>query len=180
MRLLNTSARYGVVSQCLHWVTAALVVVLLVTGKAGHIEAEEGNALCFWHSSLGVLVFLLVIARILWRFFAPMPKQPETSSRLAGRLARGLHLLFYVLLVALPISGWLAASAEGGAVSLFGWGALPGWNVPAGEEFFEEAHEVLGNILLLLVILHALAALKHHFVDKDDVLSRMLPQSRKS
>jgi cytochrome b561 len=87
--------------------------------------------------------------------------------------------LFYLFLLALPLSGWLASSAEGGAVSFFGVATLPQWNVGAGgEELFEEAHEVLGNILLVLVSLHVLAALKHHFVDKDDVLLRMLPASR--
>jgi cytochrome b561 len=179
MQLLNTSGRYGAVSQTLHWVTAALVVVLIVSGEAGDIEAEEGNGLYFWHSSLGLLVLLLVIARIVWRLVTPPPKPPATVSRFAGRVASGLHLLFYAFLVALPLSGWLASSAEGGTVSFFGVAMLPQWNA-GGEEFFEEAHEVLGNILLVLVILHALAALKHHFMDKDDVLLRMLPASRRS
>jgi cytochrome b561 len=206
MQLLNTSERYGAVSQTLHWMTAALVVVLIVSGKAGDIEAEEGNELHFWHSSLGLLVLLLVIARIVWRFVTPPPKQPATASRLAGRMATALHLLFYAFLVALPLSGWLASSAEGGTVSFFGVATLPQWSAPrpssanvavdeegeriasssaaredqeGGEDFFEEAHEVLGNALLILVILHALAALKHHFMDKDDVLLRMLPASRK-
>jgi len=181
MQLVNTSARYGVVSQTLHWIIAALVVALIVMGKAGDIDAEEGNSLYFWHTSLGLLVLLLVIARILWRFVTPLPKHPTTMSRLAGRVATGLHLLFYVFLLALPLSGWLASSAEGGTTTFFGVATLPAWNVGgAGEDLFEEAHEVLGNVLLILVILHALAALKHHFVDKDDVLLRMLPASSKS
>lgn len=179
MNLLNTPARYGIVSQSLHWVTALLVVVLILSGKAGDIDAEDGNVLYFWHSSLGLLIFLLVVARIIWRFITPPPKKLATGSRLMGRVAAGLHLIFYVLLVALPLSGWLASSAEGGLVSLFGFGTLPRWSVGAGGELFEEAHEVLGNILLILVVLHGLAALKHHFVDKDDVLLRMLPASRR-
>jgi cytochrome b561 len=178
MQWINTSGRYGAVSQTIHWITAALVVALIVSGKAGDIDAEEGSRLYFWHSSLGLLILLLVVARILWRFVTPPPKQPAATSRLAGRVATSLHLLFYVFLLALPISGWLASSAEGGTVSFFGLATLPQWSA-GGEDFFEEAHEVLGNILLLLVILHALAALKHHLIDKDDVLLRMLPSSKK-
>jgi len=193
MQLVNTSARYGIVSQTLHWTIAALAVALIVMGKAGDVEAEAGNSLYFWHASLGLLVLFLVLVRIVWRFVTPVPKHPATMPRLAGRAAAGLHFLFYILLVALPLSGWLASSAEGAPVSFFGVATLPTWTLQAspaantgvaeagegGEEFFEEAHEVLGNVLLLLVVLHALAALKHHFVDKDDVLVRMLPQSGK-
>lgn len=176
MQLFNTSTRYGAVSGVLHWITAAVVVILIVSGKAGDVDAEDGNALYFWHSSLGLLVLLLVVARIAWRFVTPPPKPPAMMSALAGRAAAGLHLLFYVFLVLLPLSGWLASSAEGGVVSFFGVATLPQWSLAGGgEEFFEEAHEVIGNILLILVILHALAALKHHFLDRDDVLSRMLP-----
>lgn len=180
MQLVNTSARYGAVSQSLHWAIAGLVVALILMGEVGDVDAEEGNALYFWHSSLGVLVMLLVIARVGWRLMSPPPRQPQTMSRLAGRLAKSMHAIFYVLLLALPISGWLVASAEGAPVSLFGAVAIPAWAGAGQEETFEEAHEILGNILLILVSLHALAALKHHFVDKDDVLLRMLPRSTKS
>jgi cytochrome b561 len=139
---------------------------------AGDVEAEAGNSLYFWHASLGLLVLFLVLVRIIWRFITPVPKHPATMPRLAGRAAAGLHFLFYILLVALPLSGWLASSAEGAPVSFFGVATLPAWTLQAspaantggadagegGEEFFEEAHEVLGNVLLLLVVLHALAA----------------------
>jgi cytochrome b561 len=168
-------------------------------GKAGDIEAEEGgNALYYWHSSLGVLVFLLVLARIAWFFVSPPPRLPPSTSRLMRSMARSLHASFYALLLALPLSGWLASSAEGASVSFFGLGTLPRWEIQAGgpaaraapededkgtaargesgEEFFEEAHEFLGDALLILVALHALAALKHHFVNGDDVLTRMLPR----
>jgi cytochrome b561 len=117
---------------------------------------------------------------MLWRFVTPAPMRPASMSLTAGRLASGLHVVFYVLLVALPLSGWLAASAEGGSVSLFGLATLPAAAGAGGEKFFEEAHEVLGDLMLILVIVHALAALKHHFLDKDDVLLRMLPASRRS
>jgi cytochrome b561 len=172
MQLLNTSSQYGAVSRSIHWTTAVLVILLLVSGKAGEIEPESSNALYYWHSSLGLLVLLMVVARIAWRLVTPAPQLPATMSGASARIARGLHTAFYVLLLALPVSGWLTASAEGGPVTFFGM-AVPPWQAsPASSE---EVHEVLGNVLIILIVLHALAALKHHFVDKDGVLRRMLP-----
>jgi cytochrome b561 len=178
MKVVLSPDRYDVISQCLHWLTALLVVALLISGKVGDVDAEEGNALYYWHSSLGFLVLELVVARIVWRLLMPAPTFPATMSRAAGMLARVFHLAFYLLLIALPVSGWLVASAEGGTVSLFGLTPLPAWN--PGTETFEEVHEVLGNVLMILVVLHAIAALKHHFVDRDNVLLRMLPALGKS
>jgi len=175
MKILNTPSRYGVVSQGLHWLTAAVVVILILTSKSGDFEPADGGALYYWHTSLGLLVLLLVVARVLWRIVTPPPPAPVGQSRLAGRLAHGLHILFYLLLVALPLSGALAAAADGGAVSFFGLVTLPVGLASADGEFFEEMHELLGNVLLVVVALHALAALKHHYIDKDDVLTRMLP-----
>lgn len=207
MSLVNTATRYGVVSQSLHWLTVLLVIVLLISGKVGEIEVEGGgNALYYWHSSLGVLVLAVVVARIVWRFVTPPPKLPKTTSTFARSFAQSLHIAFYALLVALPLSGWLVASAEGAPVRFFGVMTLPRWEVSsfsstpretprseldrvtgqqeegegAGEELFEEVHEVLGNLLLVFAILHAMAALKHHFVDKDDILARMLPTRSRS
>jgi cytochrome b561 len=175
MKILNTAARYGAVSQTLHWLTAAVVAILILTGMSGDFEPQDGGALYYWHTSLGLLVLLLVVARVLWRIVTPSPRPPVGQSRLAGRVAHGLHWLLYLLLVALPLSGGLAAAQEGGVVSFFSLVTLPTWAAASGGDFFEEMHEVLANVLLVVIALHALAALKHHYVDKDDVLRRMLP-----
>lgn len=205
MQLRNDTSRYGSVSQWLHWTTAALIVVLLVMGNAFDMEADEpGSALFFWHSSLGVLVFILAVARIGWLLFSGPPALPQSASRLFRVLVRGSHVALYILLFALPVSGWLAASSERAAVPFFGIATVPAWQgaqaqpIPAaaprvptrsavaqggadageGEGGFKEMHEVLGNVLLALASFHVLAALKHHFVDHDDVLRRMLPRSK--
>jgi len=92
--------------------------------------------------------------------------------------ARAIHHSFYALLIALPFSGWLLVSAEGDAVSFFNWFNVPALPVPGGEaseDFIEETHEILGNVLLALAGVHVLAGLKHHFMDRDNVLRRMLP-----
>jgi cytochrome b561 len=178
MTILNTPSRYGAVSQWLHWLTVGLVAVLVIGGKAGDIEPREGGVLYVLHTSLGLLVAMLVAARLVWRVITPPPLAPARQSRLATQAAHGLHGLFYLLLLALPLSGWLAACEKGGEVSFFGLATLPVWRAAADGDVFEEMHEVLGNLLLILVALHVLAALKHHFIDRDQVLSRMLPESR--
>jgi cytochrome b561 len=178
----------------------ALVIALLVSGKVTDIEADHPGDIPFlWHGSLGVLVLVLVLSRIVWAFISPAPPFPHTMTRAARLGARGMHLALYVLLVALPLSGWLAASSEGASVNFFGVVSIPSWDLsnsrvaPAGaeneamgteatgerrKEFFEEFHEVLGNALLILASFHALVALKHHFLNRDEVLKRMLPQSK--
>ncbi len=201
MQLANDSARYGVVSQWLHWATAALVIVLLVTGKVGDIEADKpGNVMFFWHSSLGVLVLLLAAARIIWGLFSATPSLSHRTSRINQRLARSMHIWLYVLLLALPVSGWLTSSAEGASISFFGIVDLPKLDIKSAtraallgnpepkmeaagggnESGWKEIHEVLGNVLLFLASVHILAALKHHFIDRDEVLKRMLPVWRKT
>lgn len=185
MRSIDGVARYGAVSQAIHWITVVLVIVLLLTGLVGHPEADEpGNATFMWHGSLGVLVFVLAIARLFWRHLSRVPELPATMKPAERSIARAMHVAFYVLLFALPLTGWLVASAEGASVNFFGVTALPGWDFGAAhespaakerEELFEEVHEVLGYAILVLAIVHMLAALKHHFVDRDDVLRSMLP-----
>lgn len=209
MQLTNDTFRYGSVSQWLHWGTVALVIVLLVMGNAFDIEADEpGSALYFWHGSLGVLVFILAAARIIWLLFSRPPALPQSTTPLTRVLARSTHVALYALLFALPVSGWLAASAERAAVPFFGIATVPPWSGSAppaarratreskltvtthggknlttevggeGENAFKELHEILGNVLLALATFHVLAALKHHFVNRDDVLRRMLPRGR--
>jgi len=199
----NNSVRYGAVVQAFHWLTVVLIVVLLWTGWGADVEADEpGNSAFFWHSSLGVLVVTLALARLLWRFFTSAPSLPASMRRGQRAFARAVHIGLYVLLFALPVTGWLVASAEGGTVSFFGL-ALPSLQGASGAaspavrphaaesdekdagtvstsgekrgEFWEEAHEVMAYVILGLAILHALAALKHHFVDRDNVLRSMLP-----
>jgi cytochrome b561 len=201
------STRYGAVSQALHWITVGLVIVLLLTGKVGDVETDEpGSALFVWHGSLGVLVLVLTLLRILWTLVARAPAPLPGQSPFNRAVARGMHAALYALLVALPLSGWLAASAGGASVNFFWTATLPRWDVAGGvtsskptapvadvrdddesagaaaakgkerDEAFEEIHEFLGNALLILASLHVLAALKHQFMDRDGLMMRMLPR----
>lgn len=197
----NPSTRYGSVSQALHWMTALLAIVLLVIGKMGLVDMEHaGSAGFMWHGSLGVLVLALVALRVLWRLASPPPPFPSTMTRLGRIAATTMHMSLYALLVALPLSGWLAASAEGNRVNFFNVATLPAWAGSAAsraepaaqpgmraapqasgedsEDFAKELHELLGDALIILVGLHVLAALKHQFVDRDGTIRRMLPATR--
>ena len=198
MAATKQSTRYDRVSQLLHWEVALLVLVLLVMGKTGLVEADHpGSAAFMWHGSLGVLVLVSVAARALWRLRHPPPEFPATMTRLGRIAARTMHASLYVLLIALPLSGWLAASSEGSNVNLFNVATLPRWGasmpsdtrptaVPGmraapeseeggSEDLAEEVHEFLGDALILLASLHVLAALKHQYIDRDELIRRMLP-----
>lgn len=198
---MNASTRYDGFSQFLHWAVVLLVLVLLVMGKAGLVEADHPDSAAFmWHGSLGVVVFVLVAVRAFWRLRRPPPGFPSTMTRLGRIAARTTHASLYVLLIALPLSGWFAAASEGSSVNFFNVATLPRWGgsvsadtgpaavprmkaVPESQEegredFAEEVHEFLGDALIILASVHVLAALKHQFIDHDELIRRMLPGAR--
>lgn len=196
------AARYGAVLQFLHWATALAVLVLLIMGKMGLVDVDHPTSATFmWHGSLGVLVLALVALRLLWRFVRPPPALPSRMGPLARVGARAMHATLYAMLIALPLSGWIAASSEGARVNFLNIATLPAWTgvssgraesaaaprassarEPVGEEredLAEELHELLGDALIVLVSLHILAALKHELVDHDHLVRRMLPAPRR-
>lgn len=174
--LRNTTDSYGLVSRTLHWLLAALLLAVLVLGLVvedmakGPLRAATMN----WHQSLGFLVLVLVAVRLLWRLVNPLP-QP-LGAGLAGRLAVLMHWVLYALMIAQPLSGWLLIQAEGHELALFGRMPLPA--LVAESEVLEEVMEALhGGIWVVLATAalgHVAAALKHHFIDRDRTLTRML------
>jgi cytochrome b561 len=129
------------------------------------------------HKSIGITILILALLRLVWRFFGAVPADPPRAPRWQTLLAHGTHYLLYVLLFAIPFSGWLMSSARNFSVSWFGLVTLPDLIAPnkAAYSFLHEAHEFMGDVLMYVAILHAVAALKHHFIDRDNVLRRMLP-----
>ena len=178
MNLSQAPQSYDSVSKALHWLIALLAFAQLGMGKFFEVEADEADSLFELHSALGLLVLALMLVRIAWRLTHAVPDQPAGTPPLLRLVALGMHGGFYLLLIALPLSGWALTSIEGDAVSFFGAFPVPSLPVAGGEEmedFIEEAHELMGNVLLVLAGLHVLAGLKHHFIDRDNVLRRMLP-----
>jgi cytochrome b561 len=172
----ETPAPYSRLSIGLHW-----FMLLLLAAVSACIELREvyprGSAirdgLKTWHYLLGLSVFGLVGLRLLARIGAPRLAGPRSWT---DWLAAAVHLALYAIMIAMPILGWLALSADGKAVAAFGL-QLPALIAPsealAGQ--LEEVHETLGTVGYWLVGAHATAALFHHYVLRDGVLRRMLP-----
>lgn len=169
--------RYSPVSLTLHWLIAALVVTQIVLITA-HEAADGPDPYIGWHKSVGLLILVLTLARLAWRAFNPAIPLPADMPRWQKLLARATHVLFYVVLLVMPLTGWLASSAAGREIAWFGlfnWPLLPigGGREAAGG--FMDVHELVVKGLYVLIALHVIGALKHHFVDRDNVLHRMLP-----
>jgi cytochrome b561 len=175
----NTKARYSAVAQAFHWIIAALIVTQFTLGwMQGDLPLGMHKlALLARHKSFGMTILMLAVLRLLWRLFNRPPELPSGMSKIERVLARATHTAFYVLLFAMPLTGWMMSSAKNYSVSWFGRFTWPNIIAP-NERAFEllrSAHDILSYVLFAIAILHILAALKHHFWNKDDVLIRMLP-----
>lgn len=174
--LRNTENSYGRVAIFMHWLIALLVFWSIFLGLyMTRIDTSPLQLKLFrWHKEFGVLILILVSLRLGWRFINITPSLAELPlwERAA---ARAVHWLFYLLLLTLPIIGWLASSAAGIPVSFFGLFTLPDL-ISANEEtriLLMTTHKWLAYTLIAFIGLHIAAALKHHFVDKDEILRRM-------
>jgi cytochrome b561 len=181
MSLRNTTARWGVVAQSFHWAIVALIITqFILINLADTSEVGKRIAMIANHKSVGITILMLAALRLLWRWFEAIPALPVTLKPYERGLARFTHGMLYALLFAMPLTGWMMSSARNYSVGWFGLVTLPNL-VPANRplyEFLHEAHEVLAWVLVAVAGLHVLAALKHHFILKDDVLRRMLPFNR--
>lgn len=171
--------RYDGIAQLLHWVIAALIVTQFVLANLAEDAPSTMQKLAMFtrHKSFGMTVLMLAVIRLVWRLANPPPALPAGMKSYERNLAKLTHVVFYVLLFAIPLSGWLMSSARGFTVSWFGVFSWPDL-IAKNQDTFEllkEVHETLAGTLFFVAILHILAALKHHFWNKDDVLKRMLP-----
>ena len=130
-----------------------------------------------WHKSIGILLVALVLLRLAWRWINPHPAATPGHKPWEKRLASVVHALLYALLLIVPLSGYLISTADGRPISVFGWFEIPALIPAMGNNQADIAglwHFWLGTLLVSLAGLHALGALKHHFIDRDSTLSRML------
>ncbi len=170
--------RYGMPAIALHWLTALLIVCGFTLGLSmvGLPLSRQKLQWYAWHKWIGITIWLLTCARLAWRLGHPAPVAPPMPAW-QHRAAAISHALLYVLLLIIPISGWLYSSATGVQVVYLGLVPLP--DLVARDralgKVLQTVHETLNFTLLGVVCLHAAAALKHHFVDRDTVLARMLP-----
>ena len=180
--------RYDAVAMVIHWLTAALMIYMVFFGedlmKEGEHAAKAGDAANATfepsvHVSLGVSILLLTLLRILWRVTHTAPPYPVTMKRYEVIASKSIHGLFYLLMILIPLTGWLSFGGfleelpAMAGVQIFGMYPVPA--APVTGESFKELHEIGSNVAIALIILHVLAALKHQFLDRDGILKRMLP-----
>ncbi|MDR6288190.1 MULTISPECIES: cytochrome b [Inquilinus] len=175
-------SNYDAVTQALHWLTLALLILQFGLAWAAPERLSSPDTLISLHLSFGIVIFIVVLMRLSWRLLRPAPPLPDDLPAWQRLGSQTIQILLYVLLLALPVLGWLWAGERGWVVNPFGLMTLPDL-VAKGSSFGRFAgdlHGLLSNVLLALVGLHVLGALYHAFFRRDGVMQRMLPVSRRS
>ena len=173
----SVAERYTLTARTLHWLMAVMLLGMLGLGfyMQGLSLSPQKLQIYSWHKWAGVTIFVLALLRLAWRITHRPPPLPASMGRLAVRLAHLGHGLLYVLMLAIPISGWLMSSAMGFQTVWFGVVPLPDLLGRDREmaKALAQVHGTLNWALIVLVVGHVLAALKHHYWDRDGILSRM-------
>jgi cytochrome b561 len=183
--------RYTNVAIALHWLIAALVLINIYLGLAHEsVDRATMREMMWWHKSIGLSVLLLTLVRLAWRLTHRVPPLPADTPRWQAIAARASHWAFYLLLLAIPLAGWLltSASPRNSPIPFFGlfdWPFIP-WvhDLPTDEAkslagTFADVHERLAFLAIGLIVLHVGAALHHIFLRKDKVGHHMLPFLRR-
>ncbi|MCD6707148.1 MAG: cytochrome b [Thiobacillus sp.] len=178
MNLKNSTLRYGSFSIGIHWLMLLLFVAVYGTVELHELFEKGSNLremLMTWHFMLGMLVFMLVWLRLAARLSGPTPAilpEPPGLQQLSSKL---LHLALYLLMIGMPLTGWLMLSAAGKPIPFFGLElpALIGENKALAKQI-KEVHEFVGTTGYFLIGLHTVAALYHHYIKHDNTLTRML------
>jgi cytochrome b561 len=179
----NTEQRYGAVAVLFHWLMALLLVALIASGLYMVSLPDVGFdskkiTLILYHKALGILALVLFAMRLAWRLVNVLPGLVATLPDWQKVIARFVHLCFYGLMFMLPMTGWLMSSAAAIPVSFLGLFDLP--DLISHDEYLFQTliivHRWLGYALIALIVVHVAAALRHHFLFKDETLKKMLPR----
>jgi cytochrome b561 len=175
----NSTQEYGVVSKALHWLSAIITLSLFGLGlwmvELSYYSAYYQTA-PYWHKSVGILLFTVTVIRLVWlQINSPVePLNPKAILR--NKIAKLAHKLIYILLFCIMLSGYLISTADGRSIEVFYW-----LDIPSLGQLFSDQADVSGDIhkylaygLILVIALHVLAALKHHLINKDNTLKRIL------
>lgn len=181
--MYNSSEHYGLVAVLLHWLMAIAIFGLFGLGLY-MVELSYydplGNILPFIHKSVGMLLVPVLIFGIIWKLINPSPAALAGTTVLEQALAKLVHHLLTLLITAILISGYLITTADGSGISVFDIISVPSTitSIPEQEFYVGLTHQYLAYGLITLVVLHAIAALKHHFINRDNTLIRMLGMSQ--
>ncbi|AKH68448.1 cytochrome B561 [Spongiibacter sp. IMCC21906] len=184
MPLKNTKDRYGWGSVSLHWLMAITVIGMFALGiwmrDLSYYDPwyRQGP---FIHKSIGILLLGALLFRLLWKAFNIRPHHDPSLKPWEKRTATLTHVSLYILMLALMAAGYLISTADGRAISVFDWFSVPATikDIPNQEDIAGDVHEILAWILIILAGVHAAAALKHHFIDDDTTLVKMLGRARR-
>ncbi len=177
MKWRNVRSNYGIISKLLHGLLILLIFTQFSLGLSfSYVNQAVFPTLMMYHKSVGFTTLMVSVLFLLWRLMSIKPDWPSTMLRYEQWLARLVHALLYLLIIVMPLSGWIMSVAAGYIPSYFGWFAVPfpgvGFN-KALAAVCSEVHEIAAWSFAGLLILHILGALKHHLLDKNNILRRM-------
>lgn len=178
MQIKNTASTYGSVAITLHWLVAVTVIGLATLGlwmtDLTYYSPYYRSA-PFWHKSIGISLAVLIVLRLIWRWANPKPVHMTGHKAWEVRVASMVHGLLYLLLIVIVLSGYLISTATGQGIDVFGWFTLSALvsGLPEQADRAGLVHYWLAITVLVLAGIHALGALKHHFIDRDNTLRRM-------
>lgn len=182
----TASTRYSKVAISFHWLIALMIIGLIVFGiLMTNPDTPNRFALYQLHKSFGICVLILSVLRLLWRLGHKPPPLPEGMKAWETTAAKFTHIAFYIIMIGMPLLGWAMVSSSEFVIPTKIFNVIPWPDIPglprdkAVEGIFKNLHHWLGKATIGLILLHVGAALKHHFVNKDDVLTRMVPGLRK-
>lgn len=167
--------KYPKLVRIIHWLMAAIIICLIVSGLTLQFWPKEFKPqFYYWHKSFGILILILVLLRVNLRLKNLMPPYPDKFSRFIVLSAKLWHLALYALMFTMPISGYVMSMAGGYGVSVFGFQMvdLIGKNKELGEIAYN-VHDIAADFLLIMIIIHVSAVIKHAIIDKENLLKRM-------
>jgi len=192
MSMNGSQTRYGAVAMSLHWLIALFLITNIALGLYfADLPRSDPDKflLAQTHISIGLTVLVLSLVRVGWRLVNPVPPLPAGMSPLLGFAARAVQFLLYVLIIAIPLSGWAMVSSSPLGLPTQYFGLFPWPNLPFLADLpraakmhyvhqFHPMHTLLAWTAIVLVPVHVAGALYHHYVRRDDVLTRMMPAGR--
>lgn len=181
MLIKNTQAYYGIIAQLLHWLMFIMLSAMVAVGFIMHdMEGPLKIKLIGLHKATGICILLLAVLRLCWRAMNVTPALPASMPSYQKFGAHAVHWLLYGMMFFLPITGWMMSSAAGFPVSVYGLFTMPMVIAPDKplQHMFHDLHEIGVYCFLVIAAAHILAALVHHFYNKDNILKRMLVVAR--
>ena len=180
MPLRNTSNSYGSLAKWLHWISALLIIGMLIYGTIFTTLLPKGplrSQLIMIHKSIGLIILLLIVFRWVWRFINPTPKLLSTQNIFLIKIRHGLHELLYITVILMLLSGILLTATNHYPIPFFGLFEIPTTTFPQSHywhNLFGTVHLITAWTLTGLLIIHLFAVFKHHSYNKDETLKRML------